>query len=254
MPPLKLVRPPLLCAKNAGAVSPPRRKNVPVLPGSGLVFGYPQQKSSKTEEQVAAQRQASLLLERHRQVAIRMDELAAHMGSEADARSWMRSRICSLTACLLRGHAEYEAVSDPLREIPEQRIADVGNKYVREIGASEGAHCTSTRSDSFPATTSPARTQYSTIYEAHAQDCGRALSFQMRSRGVSKMRGPTRKPVPGWKRGQTPIRFDPPNTGSLRNCFPRAIRPVQRVRRSPRRYTPRVCIDQAVGFREWFEI
>src|SRR5437016_2658909 len=101
---------------------------------AALVFGYPQQKSSKTEEQVAAQRQASLLLERHRQVAIRMDKLAAHMGSEADARSWMRSRICSLTACLLRGHAEYEAVSDPLREIPEQRIADMGNKYVREIG------------------------------------------------------------------------------------------------------------------------
>ncbi len=208
MPPLKLVRPPLLCAKNAGAVSPPRRKNVPVLPGSGLVFGYPQQKSSKTEEQVAAQRQASLLLERHRQVAIRMNEVAAHIGSEADARSWMRSRICSLAACLLRGHAEYEAVSDPLRQIPEQRIADVWNKYVREIGASEEPICTSTRSESFPATTSPARTQYSTIYEAHAHDCGSALSFPVPSRGVWKIRRPTRKPVPGRKRGQTPIRFD----------------------------------------------
>src|SRR6266480_1154300 len=138
VPPLKFsCRPSILCAKNAGTVSPARRKNVPVLPGSGLVFGYPQQKRSKTKEQVAAQRQASLLFERHRQVAIRMDELAAHMGSEADARSWMRSRICSLAACLLRGHAEYEAVSDPLRQIPEQRIADVWNKYVREIGASE---------------------------------------------------------------------------------------------------------------------
>jgi len=60
---------------------------------AALVFGYPQQKSSKTEEQVAAQRQASLLLERHRQVAIRMNEVAAHIGSEADARSWMKSRI-----------------------------------------------------------------------------------------------------------------------------------------------------------------
>ena len=179
MPPLKLVRPPLLCAKNAGAVSPPRRKNVPVLPGSGLVFGYPQQKSSKTEEQVAAQRQASLLLERHRQVAIRMDELAAHMGSEADARSWMRSRICSLAACLLRGHAEYEAVSDPLRQIPEQRIADVWEQIRSRNRCLGRAHCTSTRSDSFRATTSPARTQYSTIYEAHPHDCGRALSFPM---------------------------------------------------------------------------
>jgi len=66
---------------------------------AALLFGYPPQKNAKTEEQVAAQRQAS-------QVALRMNELAAHIGSEADARSWMRSRKCSLTACLLRGHAE----------------------------------------------------------------------------------------------------------------------------------------------------
>src|SRR6266480_1506043 len=59
VPPLKFsCRPPLLCAKNAGTVSPVRRKNVPVLPGSGLVFGYPQQKRSKTKEQVAAHRQS----------------------------------------------------------------------------------------------------------------------------------------------------------------------------------------------------
>ena len=36
-------------------------------------------------------------------------------------------------------HAEYEAASNPLRLIPEQRIADVWNKYVREIGASDEA-------------------------------------------------------------------------------------------------------------------
>ncbi len=34
-------------------------------------------------------------------------------------------------------HAEYEAVSDASRLIPEQRIADVWNKYVREIRAPE---------------------------------------------------------------------------------------------------------------------
>jgi len=36
-------------------------------------------------------------------------------------------------------HAEFEAVSNPSRLIPEQRVADVWNKYVREIGASEEA-------------------------------------------------------------------------------------------------------------------
>ncbi len=115
-----------------------------------LVFGYPQQESPKPEEQAAAQRQASLLYEHHRQEAIRMNELAAHISSEADARafvdavgdifadslppSWATGGIRERIA-----HAEYEAVSDPLRQIPEQRIADVWNKYVREIGASEEA-------------------------------------------------------------------------------------------------------------------
>ncbi len=115
-----------------------------------LVFGYPQQESSKTEEQVAAQRQASLLFERHRQAAIRMNELAAHINTEADARAFV-DEVADMFADSLppawvtRGireriaHAEYEAVSDPLRQIPEQRIADVWNKYVREIDAPEEA-------------------------------------------------------------------------------------------------------------------
>src|SRR5260370_33300005 len=54
-----------------------------------LVFGYPQQESPKPEEQAAAQRQASLLYEHHRQEAIRMNELAAHISSEADARAFV---------------------------------------------------------------------------------------------------------------------------------------------------------------------
>lgn len=115
-----------------------------------LVFGYPQQESSKTEEQAAAQRQASILFERHRHEAIRMNELAAHISSEADARVFV-DVVADMFADSLpppwatRGireriaHAEYEAVSEPLRLIPEQRIVDVWNKYVREIGASEEA-------------------------------------------------------------------------------------------------------------------
>ena len=115
-----------------------------------LVFGYPQQESSKTEEQAAAQRQASLLFERHRQAAIRMNELAAHINTEADARAFV-DEVADMFADSLPpawatsgireriAHAEYEAISDPLRQVPEQRIADVWNKYVREIGASEEA-------------------------------------------------------------------------------------------------------------------
>ncbi len=35
--------------------------------------------------------------------------------------------------------AEYQSASDPTKRIPEQRIADAWNKYVREIGAPEEA-------------------------------------------------------------------------------------------------------------------
>jgi hypothetical protein len=115
-----------------------------------LVFGHPQQESPKPEERAAGPRQASFPYEHYRQAAIRMNELAAHISSEADARafvdavadmfadglppSWATGGIRERIA-----NAEYEAVSDPLRRIPEQRIADVWNKYVREIGAPEEA-------------------------------------------------------------------------------------------------------------------
>ena len=115
-----------------------------------LVFGYPQQESPKPEERAVARQQASLLYERHHQAAIRINELAAHISSEADARAFVDA-VADMFADSLPpawatggireriAHAEYEAVSDPLRQIPEQRVADVWNKYVREIGASEEA-------------------------------------------------------------------------------------------------------------------
>jgi hypothetical protein len=115
-----------------------------------LVFGYPQQQGPKPEELAAARREASLRYERFRQESIRVNELAAHISSEAGARAYVDA-VADMFADSLppswatRGireriaHAEYEAVSDPLRQIPEQRIADVWNKYVREIGASEEA-------------------------------------------------------------------------------------------------------------------
>jgi hypothetical protein len=87
-----------------------------------------------------ARRQA----EAYRQAAILMNELAGRIQSEADARQiadaiakmfdeylpppWatrsLRNRIA---------RAEYDAVSDPSRLIPEQRIAEIWNEYVREI-------------------------------------------------------------------------------------------------------------------------
>ncbi len=36
-------------------------------------------------------------------------------------------------------HAEYEAVGNPAKLIPEQRIVDVWNQYVKEIGAPDEA-------------------------------------------------------------------------------------------------------------------
>src|SRR5260370_26854829 len=112
-----------------------------------LVFGYMRQESPKPEEQAAAQRQASLRYEGYRQAAIRMNDLAAHINSEADARAFVDavadmfadSLPPSWATGVIRrriAHAEYEAVSDPLRQIPEQRIADVWHTYVREVGAS----------------------------------------------------------------------------------------------------------------------
>src|SRR6266702_788023 len=175
-----------------------------------LIFGYPRQESPKPEEQAVVRQQASLLYERHRQAAIRMNELAAHINSEADARAFVDA-VADMFADNLppawatRGireriaRAEYEAVSNPLRQIPEQRIADVWNKYVREIGASEEAIVTAAEIHRMRDATL-ARTEKSqrvaarwrpfasfmtltaclTIYEAHANGCGRALLLRMR--------------------------------------------------------------------------
>jgi len=113
-----------------------------------LFFGYPGQESSKYEDRAVARQQTSVLRERHRQAAIRMNELAAHINTEADARVFVdavadmfsESRPPSWATREVReriAQAEYDAVSNPLRQIPEQRIAEVWNKYVREIGASQ---------------------------------------------------------------------------------------------------------------------
>ena len=86
----------------------------------------------------------------HRQIAIPINDLAGRIHSQSDARQlidamasefgkdlpsvWLSRSIRDRVA-----HAEYEAISDPSKLIPEQRVADVWNEYVREIGAPEEA-------------------------------------------------------------------------------------------------------------------
>jgi len=88
--------------------------------------------------------------ERHRQAAIRINELAGRVQSEADA-SALVSEIAGLFAKKLPpawasssirqrvAHAEYETVRNPATLIPEQRVVEVWNQYAREIGAPDEA-------------------------------------------------------------------------------------------------------------------
>ena len=93
---------------------------------------------------------AVLTYEQHKQAAIRINELAGRIHSETDANAFV-SEIAGLltkelppawTSSGIRqrlAHAEYEAVRDPARLIPEQRLVDVWNQYVTEIGAPDEA-------------------------------------------------------------------------------------------------------------------
>lgn len=84
--------------------------------------------------------------EANRLAAIHLNALADSIHSEADARAFVDavaqyltdSEYASWMTWSIRrqvAHAEYEAVSDPTRLIPEQHIVDTWNEYVREIGA-----------------------------------------------------------------------------------------------------------------------
>jgi hypothetical protein len=111
-----------------------------------FAFTDPQQSSPTPDELVAMRQRAEL----HYGAASQMNDLAGRILSEADALAFVDG-IQGIFADLIPpewaapsirqrvAHAEYEAVSDPSRLIPEQRIADVWNKYVREIGAPEEA-------------------------------------------------------------------------------------------------------------------
>jgi hypothetical protein len=88
--------------------------------------------------------------ERHKQAAIRINELGQQIHSESDASTFI-AEIAAIFAKELPpawatggtrqrlARAEYESVRNSANLIPEQRIVDVWNQYVRQIGASNEA-------------------------------------------------------------------------------------------------------------------
>jgi|SRR5271155_447215 len=92
--------------------------------------------------------QAKEQYEANRQVSIHINELAGNIHSEAEARVFVDAvaehvagqQLLWWATTSIRhrvAHAEYDAASDPSRLIPEQRIVNVWNEYVRELDAPE---------------------------------------------------------------------------------------------------------------------
>jgi len=121
---------------------------------AALLMAAPQQtdpaQNKWTPEQVDSIRQKQeQFRQQHepaRQRAIHINDLAGNIHAEADARAYVDAvaeeltghRHMPWTTRSIRhrvAHAEYEAVTDPSRQIPEQRIVDIWNEYVREIDA-----------------------------------------------------------------------------------------------------------------------
>jgi hypothetical protein len=105
------------------------------------------------EEQIK-QKQEQIRLSREPQrkekEAVRLNELAGNIHSEADARALVDAIAEQLThheyllwaAHSIRrrvAHAEYEAVSDPSHLISEDRLVSLWNEYARELGAPQEA-------------------------------------------------------------------------------------------------------------------
>jgi hypothetical protein len=135
----------------SGDTSAPGRKRMIAIPLAVLLlFGAPQEAAPQKSDPASQQQleEAKARYESIRQAAININELAGKIHSEADARNFVDAiaeRLSgnqhqSWTTLVIRhrvAHAEYEAVSDSSRLIPEQRIVDVWNEYVREIDAPE---------------------------------------------------------------------------------------------------------------------
>jgi len=102
------------------------------------------QKMGSSGYTASAQSLAQDSYERHRQAAIQINDLAGRIHSEAEASAYV-SAIAVLFANELPpawtqhdifqrlAHAEFDSIGKPPKLIPEQRIADVWNQYVREM-------------------------------------------------------------------------------------------------------------------------
>jgi len=116
-----------------------------------LLFPAPQLPAPPASDPVLRQHapeEARQNYELMRQAALHLNDLAGDIHSEADARTFvdavaerfLGNENLSWTTRPIRyrvAHAENEAVSDPARLIPEQRIVDIWNEYVRELDAPE---------------------------------------------------------------------------------------------------------------------
>ena len=93
-------------------------------------------------------REAREAAEKYREEAIRLNDLAGHLKTASDAENLVDS-IAKMFADELpppwatRGvrhrmaRAEFAAVMDPAKQIPEEQVASIWNQYARAIGASE---------------------------------------------------------------------------------------------------------------------
>lgn len=115
-----------------------------------MAFAFPQQNGPTPDDSAQLRQQIALMRQESRQQAMQLNDLLGNIHSEADAQAtvdavakefkkelppaWVTRKIRKRIA-----RAEYEAVSDPSRLIPEQRIVEVWNEYVRTIGAPDEA-------------------------------------------------------------------------------------------------------------------
>lgn len=128
---------------------------------AALLMGTPQQAdapqsyrpqwTSEQQEQIKQkQEQFRKQHEPVRRRAIHINDLAGNIHSEADARAYVDAVAEELTAHQHMSwttrsirhrvaHAEFEAATDASCQIPEQRVVDIWNEYVREIEAPEEA-------------------------------------------------------------------------------------------------------------------
>jgi len=139
---------PLLAALLIGAPQDSSTVTTPTPPPATSTMVRPQLTPEQQAQVKQKMEQFRASHEPIRKEAIRINDLAGNIQSEADARKLVDSVAEVLTnhrhllwaAQKYRhrvAHAEFEAVSDPSGLIPEQRIVDVWNEYVREIDAPE---------------------------------------------------------------------------------------------------------------------